>query len=123
MPHAITESMFRLIKAPVGAAALATFVSLFAPLPAAAQTVCGAAGTGAPLGTATGNFAFVCGPVSQASGDGSVAIGVNTTASGQNSMAIGLGAGASGIDSTASGVGSKARGNYKIGRASCRERV
>lgn len=68
----VTKAMFRLIKSFAGAAAVCMLTAIFVlavdQVPAAAQGVCGQAGTGAPLGLALLN-GVACG--GEATGAGS----------------------------------------------------
>src|SRR3954454_6983569 len=84
MPRVVTKATSNLMKSCGGATvALSIFFLALAPAPAAAQFVCGQAGTGSADGaTATGASSVACGTGATASGVASPATGVLSTASG-----------------------------------------
>jgi len=99
----------------IAAAGLTATTAMLAPVPAAAQFVCGGSATGAEPQTgagavatgigdvACGSNANVNGGLATATGDGAMATGTNATATGGLSHAIGIAATATGVDSGAIG--------------------
>src|SRR5258707_533411 len=122
MPRVVTEAIYNLVKSCAGVAALSMFVLALVPAPAAAQFVCGQAGTGSADGaTAAAANSVACGTGASASGPFSTAIGALSTASGNFGTASGYQSTASGAASTATGEVSAASGDNRTATGAHRE--